>query len=527
LNLQESLTVGELSAADPLFRVSNAINSRMRLIQKQLSWLEGRSTEGQLRTDWGLSALAAAPILSHLGHLRCLLDNTSLTTQPHESLKTLPAEGAKLTHLSEHVSDAKQLDGLVDPTTGEWYSDEDELLSVIRRELKNMGSPVQMAEEIFGDVVNIKPSSGTEEWILDAMAKVKKKGLQARVSEMSWRLKEEIELRVSQGWYCVFNTLTVRNEDYTKVFETGSRLWAFYIRDIDRIVGSLVHGSIPKAAKLRVESPYHTYFGVVERGSRAGRLHIHVVHLMKEIPPSWKRDPNRGSAVPEKRIIDPLREFWPYGWSMPTAARFSGEDPFGRLGWRWPVKNKLPITAKPPAALAFYLAKYITKSYASDKGNEQWRTRMSRGFGQQRIWRASEMCETESLLEVLKYHGKIRQLLHPREMKIPETMCRLIMLKILLKRKKSEMDDIEPNGWVKSTARKLLLAVAPRPPIVARLRSLMRTTTNSNSPNSTNTETPSLNKTAASDVIRQFETVFGRDEKRFAQAGGTCHAPAR
>ena len=64
-----------------------------------------------------------------------------------------------------------------------------------------MGTATEQAESIFGVLVDMKAQSAPEEWLVEAMEEARKRGVRARLSEIMWRIQDEIVLRTSQGWY--------------------------------------------------------------------------------------------------------------------------------------------------------------------------------------------------------------------------------------------------------------------------------------------------------------------------------------
>lgn len=227
-------------------------------------------------------------------------------------------------------------------------------------------------------------------------------------TEVLRRLKLEIEHRNAQGWYFVFNTLTVSPEYFSKVFpESGSStVWTDYVRSLDRYFGEAAFGSFREAARRRrAGEDFHFYFAVVERGSKSGRLHIHVLHMFKSIPKDFS-DPNFGLSVPYRREIEAMKCFWNFGFSSPIAVRFSAMDNFAKLGWRWPVKRVgstyEAVMAKPFEAIVSYIGKYVQKSYLEKEVGCIWRTRMSRRMGQAPLKARVSLLKLKTRLEFLK-----------------------------------------------------------------------------------------------------------------------------
>ena len=209
------------------------------------------------------------------------------------------------------------------------------------------------------------------------------------------RLMNAMRQAHSDGWYVVFDTLTLA-DDRIQAFYDNPNALRDYFRDIGRMVltaeGRSVHDS---------SSDCYQYFCVPEYGTQHGRLHFHAVHLMRTLP-LGSVDPNFGKLVRTNRQINSLQNTWPYGYSMPIAVRYS-QDAFSRAGWLWPVDAKgEPLKATSYMAVGFYVAKYVNKKSdfdiaAKGLGANEWnkslqtkinlipkkvfRIRMSRNFG--------------------------------------------------------------------------------------------------------------------------------------------------
>jgi hypothetical protein len=201
----------------------------------------------------------------------------------------------------------------------------------------------------------------------------------ARLSSYRRRLNNELREAARYDRFVVFNTVTVRDRDYRKVFVKGSRFWNIFTEK--------VKGAVQDAAEDAgsMDTSYFAHFGVVEEGSETGRLHIHCVWVMSHLPPGC-RDPNGGRGG-VNREIDALRSLWRFGTSTPIAVRWAN-DPYSHLGWVWPsvrVKDLEGNFVLTPAVsslerICSYLTKYITKP-----SKTSWRIRISHRFGLREI----------------------------------------------------------------------------------------------------------------------------------------------
>jgi len=294
-----------------------------------------------------------------------------------------------------------------------------------------------------------------------------------RKSELLRRLLIEVEARSREGWYVVFNTLTVAPHSMSKVFPSkvlrvlgtpearsgrvaGSRstAWTDYVRAVDRFFGQAAFGTYRNAMRERAKgNEYHTYFAVIEKGGENGRFHIHVLHVFKVLPSSCS-DPNYGVNVPYNREIDALKKFWKLGtgFSAPIAVRFSYGDSFGRKGWRWPVelnketKQYEPIKANPVGSVCGYVSKYITKSYFN-KDENLWRTRISRKMGALPL---SQKIQKMSKSQKLTFLQNPQLKLQEGSTRCPRILTKRLILKSLTKNGTGNMilQSLSDRAWL-------------------------------------------------------------------------------
>lgn len=270
------------------------------------------------------------------------------------------------------------------------------------------------------------------------MSKIKQSSLEARKSELLSRLYIEANYRVKQGWFVVFNTLTVRPECEEDVFFKGAKAYKNYCRRLDRKVGIRIFGSWRKAEFYRREGgEFHTHFAVVERGKKTGKLHIHSMHFFRSLPFD-SIDPNMGKKYPYYREIQEMKseKIWPYGHSTPIAVRFHSGDAFGSIGWRWPVERNqqgvyVPLKSNPVDAVICYVGKYLEKEYKQRKEDEiRWRTKISRSLGLtpiKTLVRELNPKQMELLMRISITRYKLRK--YP----IPTMLTRRLMQKKILK----------------------------------------------------------------------------------------------
>lgn len=219
----------------------------------------------------------------------------------------------------------------------------------------------------------------------------------ARRGEYIQRINNACEVAHANGWFLVFDTLTLSNDRVSDFLESKTA-----IRDYTRSIGRKVNEALGR----KKSDPYtdvYQYICVPEYGSKNGRLHFHCLHFLKELPINTI-DPNRHGAVGRKRQkLFTLQGHWGFGFSDPIPVRYN-DDAYTKRGWLMPLNdNGAAEKLKPVVAVAAYVSKYIGKQMDEKcadelKRNERkwirtlkdrnlnhklYRVRMSRGFGTQ------------------------------------------------------------------------------------------------------------------------------------------------
>lgn len=305
----------------------------------------------------------------------------------------------------------------------------------VRREFGELGTLSEQSIRLFGhDWRPTRPRSGFVNRMVDIAREATAAG---RASEMAARIELEISEKIKSNWYTIMNTLTVRADQMKNVFYEKNNTWKRYLRMITYDVARAEYGSVKRWRKSGAKTTdIHTYCAVVERGDKAGRLHIHVVHCIKKMP-GGSSDPNKGQNRAVKREINSFRKYWNSGFCTPVACRFHGNDPFARLGWCWPLEYRdgayWPIEPKPPVAVANYMADYLTKSY-QDKEKIAWRTKTSREYGKKILKTAINAMRTETLLNYMIKISESDPLPRIGRRKMSCQMLRRLSLKELLRR---------------------------------------------------------------------------------------------
>lgn len=332
-----------------------------------------------------------------------------------------------------------------------------QLADASRLLLEGVGSPEQV-DSLRRRVDSESFACDLADSVLDSM---KSNSSLGRRSELVRRLSLEVESRFYEGWFFIFNTLTVDQFSMDVVFPAKgvkSSAWTDYIRLCDRFFGVAAFGSVRAATAARARGDeFHTYFSVVEQGSETGRLHIHVLHAFKSLPDNFL-DPNLFLTVPKNREIEAMRFYrkpvarctvdcshdvvrgccmvmtkvWPFGNVSPVAVRFSSVDGYARAGWRWPVKGKdgvyFDLPTKPPCAIVSYMSKYLAKEILDKEPGCIWRTRLSRRLGSQPILKSLDLMSVKHRLTLLSIPRLQQRLL---SVKLPRQLLKRLVLRSL------------------------------------------------------------------------------------------------
>jgi len=300
------------------------------------------------------------------------------------------------------------------------------------------------------------------------------KGRETRAANHRWNLMSEIAYRTTHGWYILFNTLTVRDGAYMKVFAKESKEFKNYVRQFERCINEAEDG-VRNTPKGTGRPDNHRYFAVVEEGGSTGRLHIHVVHLFRTLPDHW-HDPNRGKLRPNNREIEAVRKLWGNGNSTPIAARFSPKDAYGLAGWRWPIDRRTndALVIKSPLALANYMSKYINKGYTSCKRSELlWRVRKSQQLGRPIL---TELMSTFTLEQLVLMTSDPSVKLWLNNTRIPQSLLRLEGMRSI-----DHLCMTSPNSF--GSSMEIAKRLTPQDSLLHSLKGSTRTTQESNQQN--------------------------------------------
>ena len=91
------------------------------------------------------------------------------------------------------------------------------------------------AKELFG-FSNVMLTKKRNAFIEQCLICYRDMSRKARKYDLSFRLKAECLLREKQGWFFIFNTLTVDSRNLETVFGKNSSAWTDYVRMVDRVI---------------------------------------------------------------------------------------------------------------------------------------------------------------------------------------------------------------------------------------------------------------------------------------------------
>lgn len=242
-------------------------------------------------------------------------------------------------------------------------------------------------------------------------------GINQRTGTHRTALSYEIAWAAKHNYFMLFNTLTVANGHMHETFAKESKIFKTYIRNFTR--------TLPGPKRDEKE---HTYFACVEAGTQTGRLHIHVIHFFKDLPPT-AQDPNLARYKPDYWEIIYFKHLWKH-FSVPKMVRYNPNDAYGKLKWRWPLdrKTQLPYEIGSPQRVASYMSKYINMSYENPKREKYlWRIRKSHNLGNKILEELLSTLTPQDLLNIATNDSISAKL---NRQKIPPALLRLQALKM-------------------------------------------------------------------------------------------------
>lgn len=324
---------------------------------------------------------------------------------------------------------------------------------------------------------SIKPLTELQKTMLETL---EESSIKARKHQIMWRLKLQLNESIYQQWFVIFNTLTVSTENYKTVWEKKSKVFKEYLYQFDKITCK----------------ENHIYFAVTESGAINNREHIHIIHILKTIPNSWKSDPNKGHLIPYRRIIEKTRTLWKYGYSSPIAVRFNAADAWSQINWAWPVVKKedkyIPIDSGNGDRLASYVAKYLTKTLEK-KESKQWKLRMTQRLGLSIINQSMKQLTIRQLRNLLTIQKM--NLLTIQEQKIPPQILKTAIHRQLNLQLRNDNNSTQ------------LMNLTAQPSIMKRLQNLTQETNQYNWQNITSLSIKKLSSMAISEIQEIIDNI--------------------
>lgn len=212
---------------------------------------------------------------------------------------------------------------------------------------------------------------------------------QKKSQKINWdfRAGEAARIYCDAGWYPFFVTLTVDPKRYDPIkLWNEDRAWQKYIKKLARIAAKEC-GVNCKDVKNISNRDYVAYFGNLEHGKSGNHHHMHALIWMREIPATWKRDPNWHLHAHEatNRRCPPLEGLWPYcsPERRPAIYFWHSECSWQKLGHKIPIDEKTGkgLVLMNPEFTAGYLSKYMSKE------EKPWfhRVKATRAIGLERL----------------------------------------------------------------------------------------------------------------------------------------------
>lgn len=211
---------------------------------------------------------------------------------------------------------------------------------------------------------------------LDLANWCKRAGEMRQQQEWKFRIGAHAELLHHLGWYPFFVTLTL---DPAKLAPWGydgaafwkhGKEWQKFRRDLVETVARTM--GVPVSHARSDPNRFMQYCGVLEHGKSRNHHHMHCLIWMREIPASWKMDPNRNN--PRRNYLEclPFKRLWKYGANTKFCYfRYKNDVWRMRHDFKNPVKpNGQPMTFLDVQRAGVYLAKYMSKEH------KEWSHRM-------------------------------------------------------------------------------------------------------------------------------------------------------
>ena len=191
---------------------------------------------------------------------------------------------------------------------------------------------------------------------------------------------------------------------------------------------------------------------------------MHALHFVKKLPLGCF-DPNHGQRG-TKQVLPGWHKFWTLGISMNLMIRLGEYDAYGKNGFGCLVeKFAKTVDGKTcyrtkvclPEKITNYMSKYVTKSLEKV---QYWRTKISRGFGLERIDRMVSQLKTSEIEEMIREKMTLKV---KRNQYLPRSLTQRSLIKHWLLRKKPEWSDLLTLEPQKGMLVRLLILTKPKP----------------------------------------------------------------
>lgn len=254
-------------------------------------------------------------------------------------------------------------------------------------------------------------------------AGVKKK----QASWWNFRAGEAARFYGDLGWFPFFITLTVdpKRHDPVQLWRED-KAWAKYIKTLAR-VSMTACGVSAKKQRYLSNRNYIAYFGQLEHGKSGNHHHAHLLVWFRNIPDSWKMDPNwhLHGEVATNRRCPPLESFWPYcdPAQRPGIYFWHQDCVWQHMGHKIPVDEKsghgLKLLA--PEFAGGYLSKYMSKE------DKPWwhEAKATHGLGLERLTRHLKQTSTKGLIQLARFKEPDLRHLIQTTISVPDGLLRL------------------------------------------------------------------------------------------------------
>lgn len=222
-------------------------------------------------------------------------------------------------------------------------------------------------------------------------------------NEWSYRLITAMNENINNGWFPLFGTYTVDPKMLPEGCVTRDDLWKktpawdrFIKRFKTAVAESCGYGRKP--SKWPLGHTFFQYFAIIEHGASGEHPHVHVLFMLKDIPKSWKIDPN-SKNIRTIRDIAGASALWPHGWKRLTCGVFCSGSWFAE-NWIPPIDDKTghAIEIGSVDAMAFYVTKYMQKG-ETKKWNH--RVKATKSLGLRKLQESLTKIDSASMVRML------------------------------------------------------------------------------------------------------------------------------